>query len=295
MKNLKPTQSALWVHINKTHLAVDQIQDLAGFKSRGVNFKLSLWNPQTNGVRYLKTLIYNLSASLTKDNWERILKTKNRLVGDPYIITLNDEKICLDYLQAAYELELIANHLLIDGLNVLEIGAGYGRTCHMIVSNHEVKAYCIVDLENCLNLSRRYLREVLDDLNFSKLHFVSVKNVYELENLRFDLCINIDSFAEMDREVVKYYLHYVDKHCSYLYVKNPVGKYLDPFLSTYQDNKEIEIALNTGILREVIDIHDNQAVKRQVPKFIQAYRPGSGWRCIDDSWALPWSYYWQVL
>jgi putative sugar O-methyltransferase len=295
MNSTKPTQSALWAFINKKYITEGQVQDLTGFKSREVNFKISLWNPRTNGIRYLKALVYNLCTSLTKDNWERIRKIKNRQVGDPFTITYDGEQVCLDYLQAVYELEFIAAHLSINGLNILEIGAGYGRTCHAIVSNHEVEAYYIIDLKNCLKLSRRYLKEVLDSVNFSKIRFTSIEDIDGLEALHFDLCINIDSFAEMDPETVKYYLAYIDKHCNYLYVKNPVGKYLDPSLSISQNKKEVDLALNTGILCEVIDIHDREAVKQQVPRFIRAYRPGNNWECIADSWAPPCSYYWQAL
>jgi hypothetical protein len=117
-----------------------------------------------------------------------------------------------------------------------------------------------------------------------------------LDNSFFDVCINIDSFAEMEPDVVKYYLEYINQNCNYFYVKNPVGKYMDKSLDNhYQGQKLVNIALNTGVLRDVIDIHDNQAIKKEAPKFIEAYHPGKKWECIANSWARPWSYFWQAI
>ena len=292
----KPTESALWKFVNQTYITKDQIQDLTNFKSSSVNFKIALWNPHTNAVRYLKAIIYNLCASLTPENWERITKIENRHIGNPFTVRYNGEEICLDYLQAVYELDFIAKNVRVDGLSILEIGAGYGRTCHAIMSNHEVEIYYIVDLENCLQLSQNYLGKVLDKPAFSRIRFILAEDFDLLSDMHFDLCINIDSFAEMDAEVVQYYLDYVRKHSNYLYVKNPVGKYLDKSLDGHSQGEEVvQLALSTGVLRDIIDIHDNQAIEAQVGKFIQAYQPGSDWRCIDASWAVPWSYYWQAI
>lgn len=297
MKQFKPIQSKLWKYINQTQISKDKIKDLTNFKSSDVNFKISLWNPKTNGIRYLKTLIYNIAASLTSETWKKLSKIKNRNLGSPITITYNDEKICLDYLQAVFELEFIEKYIKLDGLNILEIGAGYGRTCHAIMSNHKVKTtYSIIDLENCLELSYKYLKRVLNKSNFSKINFIEVKDIDLLSDSFFDLCINIDSFAEMDPEVVKYYLNYINKHCNYFYVKNPVGKYLDKSLDNFaQSEKVVKLALNMGVLRDIIDIHDNMKVKAQVSKCIKAYKPGEKWECIADSWARPWSYYWQAI
>ena len=296
MRIPKPTESRMWELINQTHITKERIADLTHFKSRDVNFKISLWNPQTNGVRYLKTLIYNICSSLTRENWERLCRITNRNVGNPFTIKYNGEEVCLDYIQAVYELEFMENKLGMDDLTILEIGAGYGRTCHSIMSNHQVGSYYIVDLENCLKLCHNYLRIVLDEERFSRLYFIRTDKVKSIENLHVDLCINIDSASEMDENVVQYYLDYVDKHSDYFYVKNPVGKYSDKSLDGHIDGEEsVQMALSTGVLRDIIDVDDNKAVEGERRKFLEAYRPSSGWKCIGDGWAIPWSYYWQAL
>lgn len=289
--------SPLWIHNCETRLTKEAVSDLTGFKSGGANFKLALWDPRANGVRYLKALIYNASARLTSESWTRLRRTRNREVGDPIAVRYNGEPICLDYLQAVLELEFIANHLELDGLSILEIGAGYGRTCHVIMSNCDVAAYHIVDLDNSLELARKYLGAVLDREQFAKIQFRTVDDVdTSLGAARLDLCINIDSFAEMEARTVENYLSLINDGCRYFYVNNPVGKYLDKSLDNHSQGADVvALAMETGLLRKVIDIHDSQAVEAQSRRFTDAYVPGDGWECIASSRAALWSYYWQAL
>lgn len=296
MKN-KYGQSPLWTYINQTRITQETSRDLSNFKSGEANFKLALWNPGTNGVRYLKALIYNLCASLSTENWNKLSRIHNREVGNPIAVRYNGELVCMDYLQSVYELEFIEKNIDLDGLSVLEIGAGYGRTCHAIMSNHEVTAYYIIDLENSLNIASEYLRVVLDQQQFKKLHFVSNEDVDEkLKTTAFDLGINIDSFAEMSEETVRNYFAFINQQCHYFFVKNPVGKYMDKSLDDHSQGKKVtDLALSTGLLREIIDIHDNQAVETHAELFVSTYKPNKNWKCLANGWAIPWSYYWQAF
>jgi putative sugar O-methyltransferase len=288
--------SELWATYHRTHLTERAGRDLTGFKSAGVNFKLGLWNPQTNGVRYLKALIHNLADRLDEAGLERLRRIGGRDTGAPIAVRVHGELVCMDYLQAVLELEFIARHVSLERSTVLEIGAGYGRTCHTILANHDVAAYYIVDLPNSLELARAYLERVLGD-DFGKVRFIPADRLdTELGELRPDLCLNIDSFAEMDPDVVRNYLALVAERCRHLYVKNPVGKYFDPGLDGHAEGRElVAMALRTGLLTDIVDIHDSEAVRRQAARFVAAYRPAPGWTDVADEWAPPWSYYWQAL
>lgn len=290
-------RSPLWERHNNTQVTKEAVSDLADFKSSEVNYKLALWDPRVNGVRYLKTLIYNLSAGLSAGNFERLRKIRNREVGNPIAVTYDGESVCMDYLQAVLELEFMATHVALDGADVLEIGAGYGRTCHAILSNHDVASYHIVDLENSLDLAGNYLGEVLSEEQFAKVRFHTIDDVDgPLRDMRFELCVNIDSFAEMNAETVRAYLDFVAARCRHLYVNNPVGKYLDKSLDGHsQGDAVVDLALRTGLLTDIIDIHDSRAVEAQSRKFVAAYRPGDGWNCVAESKTVPWTYYWQAL
>ncbi|AYY12654.1 putative sugar O-methyltransferase [Actinobacteria bacterium YIM 96077] len=289
--------SRQWELINRYWVTDEAALDITNFKSGRPNHKIALWNPESNGVRYLKTLIYNLASGLGPADWDRIRRTSNRDFGNPIEVRWKGERICLDYLQAALEVGFVEKNVDLHGASVLEIGAGYGRTCHALLSNHDISTYCIVDLDTTMQLSKKYLRAVLDDAQFAKLRFVSVDDVdTRLNSTRFDLCINIDSFAEMDPNTVRGYLVLIDQRCTSFYVKNPVGKYWDSSLDGHAERADVVVsALESGLLRQVVDIHDSEAVKAAVPEFISAYRPGDRWSCAADAWAAPWSFYWQAL
>ncbi|MDI9571152.1 MAG: putative sugar O-methyltransferase [Pseudomonadota bacterium] len=286
--------SPLWKRINATALAVDRLNDLSDFKSSDVNFRLALWNPHTNGVRYLKTLIYNLCAALTPAQLARLATIKNRGEGQPISITYEGQSICMDYLQALYEIEFVSAHMSLEEADVLEIGAGYGRTAHAFLSCFPIASYTIVDLPNCLELSRRYLSATLDAEQYARIAFMTPE-AFSRGAARFDLCLNIDSFAEMEAKTARNYLCLIDATCRCFYTKNPVGKYRDASLSTALKRDEAALALEMGLLREVLDIHDNRAVAAQRQKFLAAYRPGDGWSILADGWAPPWSFYWQAI
>ena len=287
--------SPLWKRINATALAADKLNDLSDFKSSDVNFRLALWNPHTNGVRYLKTLTYNLCTALTPAQLSRLAMIGNRGEGQPISITYEGQSICMDYLQALYEIEFVSAHLPLKEGSVVEIGAGYGRTAHAFLSCFPIASYTIVDLPNCLELSRRYLAAVLGAKEYAKVIFLSPDAFFSSGGERFDLCLNIDSFAEMEAATVRNYLHHIDATCRSFYTKNPVGKYRDHSLSTAMNRDEASLALKMGLLREVLDIHDSRAVATQRQSFLAAYRPGGDWSVLADGWARPWSYYWQAI
>ncbi|MFE0690941.1 putative sugar O-methyltransferase [Streptomyces sp. JH002] len=290
--------SRQWQRISRDWVTAEAAVDLTDFKSGRPNHKISLWDPGSNGVRYLKTMVHNLAARLEPADWDRLRNTRNRHVGRPHAVRWEGEDICLDYLQAVLELGFLAPRTALDGAAVLEIGAGYGRTCHTLLSNHDIASYCIVDLPTTMRFSKRYLAEVLDDAHYAKIRFVTVDEVETaLDGERFDLALNIDSFAEMLPRTARGYLDLIDRCCTAFYTKNPVGKYLDPSLDGRPEGEDelLRAALETGLMRQVLDVHDSSAVRAAVPGFLTAYRPGPGWSPAADAWAVPWSFYWQVL
>jgi putative sugar O-methyltransferase len=295
--NAKYGRSPLWEANNRTNVVEHVPGDLAAFKSGAVNYKLALWDPRTNGVRYLKALIYHLASGLGERDLARLRAIRNRDVGDPISVRCHGETVCMDYLQAVFELGFLDRHLDLGAAAVLEIGAGYGRTCHAVLANHDVASYTIVDLPNSLALAEDYLRTVLEDRQFAKIRFVLAGAVEDrLAGQRFDLCVNIDSFADMDAATVRAYLGLVARHCRHLYVNNPVGKYLDKSLDDHAQGDEIvRLALGTGPLRTIIDVHDSEAIAGQLAAFVEAYRPDEGWELVAEAPAVPWSYYRQAL
>ncbi|MFE0137561.1 putative sugar O-methyltransferase [Streptomyces sp. NPDC059037] len=293
----QPRVNELWKYIGENQVNGRLVDDLTDFKTSQVNYRLTSFDVQTNGVRYLKTLIYNLASQLSPENWDRLRRIENREVGNPFSVTYDGEMVCLDYLRAVLDLEFIEKNVDLAGADVLEIGAGYGRTCHSFLSNHKISSYTIIDLETTMEVSQRYLRTVLDDAEFAKITFIPVGEIEgALGDATFDLAINIDSLAEMDVDTVRYYLGLIDRHCRNFYVNNPVGKYMDKSLDGHARGEQaIARAMSPGLLTDVIDVNDNRAVAAKAPEFTAAYRPHDGWTCAADTWAVPYTWYWQAL
>ncbi|OEV02640.1 putative sugar O-methyltransferase [Streptomyces oceani] len=289
--------SRQWERIGEFWVTEEASADLTDFKSDRRNYKISLWDPNTNGVRYLKALLYDRATRLGPEEWEKVRRIRNREVGNPNTVRVDGQSVCMDYLQAVLELGFIEKEVDLTGGNVVEIGAGYGRTCHAMLSNHDLSSYWIVDLRNTLLLSRRYLREVLDDGQFAKVRFVENDSIdTALGSERFDLAVNVHSFTEMTPATVQDYLDLIDSRCAAFFVKNPVGKHMDKTMDGHPEGEEaVRMALETGPLRQVLDIHDSEAVRAAVPEFVSAYRPGDDWTCVADGQGVPWSYFWQAL
>ncbi len=293
----KYNSNKFWENINKDIVNENKLENLLeNFRSSSVNYKISIFNPETNGVRYLKTLMYNLASALTNDEFEKIKRIKNRNFGQPFSIQYNGEEIDLDYIQSVDEISFIEKSIDLNKKNILEIGAGYGRTVHTILSNYSVSSYTIIDLPDTMTISKKYLRKVLSKENFGKIIFIPVNELSNRILDKYDLAINIDSFAEMDEEVVFNYLALINQKVDNFYTKNPVGKYLDKTLDNHTQGSEIvEQALENGILKTILNIDSNIDVENNVPNFIDAYSPTKEWKTISDSWAKPFSHYWQVL
>lgn len=288
--------SPLWARYSETTVTEDFALDLTDFKSAPEN-KLSMWDPATNGVRYVKSLIFHIGMTMSEENLARVRRIRNRQLGSPITVRVRGEHLCTDYLLGVHELDFVAPHVPLDGARVLEIGAGFGRTCHTLVSNHDIAEYTIVDLPSTLALSRAYLTAVLSEEQLARMTFVTIDEADALfATTTFDLAVNIDSFAEMTPATVASYLEAIDGTCRWFYSANPVGKYLDPTLDGHSLGAElVNLALATGPLHDVIDISDTDQVRAQVPKFLDAYRPGSAWHAVADGHHLAYPHYWQGL
>jgi len=292
----KPAASKMWDKITREHINQKNLQNLESFKSGLINFRIVLFDPAHYGLRYLKEFIFYLASTLNQREWEILQRIPNRQVGRPFTVRFNGEEVCMDYLHAVFELSFLSRRLDLEGCSVVEIGAGYGRTCHALMSNFALDSYTIIDLEEVLALSRWYLERVLPPEQYARVRFRDTSRFLEVQAEEYDLGVNIDSFSEMEPETVRLYLDFIDQRCRWFYTKNPVGKYRNPeLLRPDVDLEAVEHALGAGVLRDVIDIHDMGQVRAQRDKFVSAYRPGASWERLADDWARLWSHFWQAL
>lgn len=218
----------------------------------------------------------------------------------------NNQYIDLDYAQSVLEFKTIQRFLKGNSLRFLEVGSGYGRTAHVIIQNTEFSNYTIIDLPETLKLSCAYLKEVLTSDQFQKVRFISTEEININEsyekllsgNNHFDMAINIDSYAEMDIQIVQNYLSLFDEVASFAYIKNPVGKY-EKWMIDNEDmavnTKIVNDALSTGMIQNVVNINSQDEILKASRNFVDQYKPSDQWLLCFDQWAKPWHYYWEAV
>ncbi len=260
--------------------------NLNNFRSvGGLNERLGTWSAIDNSSRYYKALMYefayyidnqteNCDFSIPKEGiiskyYKKIL---NQDLGNPTTINYRGMELSMDYLLSIEELKFLNNYL--GGISsVCEIGAGFGRTAHSIISNFEtLEKYYIIDLPEMLNLSKAYLKKVLSNDDFNKLYFLKPdeKNIIK----KIDLIINIDSFQEMPKKIATEYLEWISSFETYFFTKNAMGKY-DPqeIDLKIKNESQYKSVLKMGLLTEKFRIFDDKKRVNVEKKYLQVFCP----------------------
>lgn len=290
-------QSPQWEKINVDLVERYRESSLDNFRRDGLSQRYSTWPVAANAMRFFKTLMFNELCALSAEELKLLAAIPDRQkLGNPITVAARGVRTCMDYILAAKELAFLKD-VLSDAKCVLEIGAGYGRTCHSVLSTHaSIETYVIIDLAPSLTISRRYLETVLPPALFAKVKFLAVGEFDGSQPIECDLVINVNSMAEMDAPVVDNYLAFINGNARAFYCANPVGKFTMASLEGQEaDAESVRRALMSGKLREIVDIFDEGDIARHIPAFLEAYRPGADWQVVRESRNVPWSYYHQAL
>lgn len=288
--------SKMWDKINAELLSNTHKIDLSDFRSpdHRINYRLASWSPYDASQRYYKNILFNLACNMPKKFFKYYRNIGNTDLGKPVYVTVQGLKINLDYLFSVQEIILLEN-ILKTVQTIVEIGGGFGRTCHAIIKNfNNIENYTIVDLEPCLILSERYLKNVLKKGEIKKINFV--KADYADEITYVDLVINVDSMAEMDPEICRNYLDLVDDRSVYFYSRNPVCKYLPESIGINKTKeRDLKDVFKVGLCRDKKDIFNDETLKVSRKEYEKAYFPSENWTLVKSEISLPWQYYQHVL
>lgn len=127
--------------------------------------------------------------------------------GSPLPVRWRGRLISQDLANTA--LEVAAMRRALDGRRprrILEVGAGYGRTGHALLSVFPDAAYTIVDIEPALSISRWYLGGLFPD---RELAFLTPDQSDQARGV--DLAVSISSLHEMTHEQIAGYLGLFDR------------------------------------------------------------------------------------
>jgi len=265
----------------------------------GANNRLAAWDPLDKTMRYYKFLLYAAAAGQPDRFFDLYRGLGSVDLGQPVHVTVRGVKVNLDYLFAVDEMLFLEQAQAVGPIrSVVEIGAGFGRTCHAMMALSplgSIEEYVIVDLPQILALSQRALARLIPD-HFAKVRFIDATNVGAWRGLRCDLAINIDSFQEMTPATIDSYMKDIIAHCSLLYVKNPIGKYAPASVGiTGANSQALQDVFSLGYCRDVIDIFDEAVLSKARPAYLEAYRPGKEWRNVADRPLNVFPYYHHAL
>jgi putative sugar O-methyltransferase len=266
----------MWDEINKIYFVKNSF-DLSNFRSQqNLNSRLASWEPNEKSVRWFRSflnLAFNSSSDGTKEILDQMSGKTN--LGNPITNFSNwhGKKIeyNLDYLIAVEEFTYLRNYVSeVQDVTVLEIGAGFGRTAHVILEYlKEVKSYFIYDLPEMLTVSAAYLEKQLPAELFRKLVFTS--NFEQLIQKRFTIGIQIDGFQEMSTDVIDVIYANLIESCDLVYLKNPVGKYHPSAAGLEIPLSAVPLAL--GRSQDLLDIWNPADLEPFLLKHAEVYRP----------------------
>jgi hypothetical protein len=291
--------SELWKSLcEETFAGVDDAF-LEGFRRPGgPNNRLAAWDPLDKSMRYFKFLLYAAAKRQPERFFSLYRALGNVDLGQPIAVSLHSCAINIDYLLSVDEFLFVETAPDFQSVqSIVEIGAGFGRTCHTFLALSapgQVQQYTIVDLPEILELSRRALAKLIPE-HFGKVRFVDATKESDWRGIAADLAINIDSFQEMPPATIDAYMKHLVSGCRLFYVKNPIAKY-DPDSIGIRagSSKKMQDVLSLGYCRNVIDIFNDAALASARATYLEAYRPAA-WQLVGDRALEIFPYYHHAL
>lgn len=141
----------------------------------------------------------------------------------------------LRYIKVLSDLKQLYGSL--DNFNIVEIGVGYGGQCKIISDFFNIQNYYLVDLDESLNLSEKYLNK----LNVKNIKIVRPNDIVSF-NQKFDLVISNYAFTEISKTIQDFYLNNIILKSSHGYITcNFISQYCN--IDSYS-LKELEAKLN---------------------------------------------------
>lgn len=295
--------SKLWDSLVKDKFKNIDESFLSNFREPGnANNRLAAWDPFDKSMRFYKFLFFNQIQTKDDEFFINYAKIGNTSLGHPVELKLpSGEAVNLDHFFSIEEYLFLYSHLQFDNISqIVEIGAGFGRTAQTIIKLVDnIDKYVIIDLPEVLSLSVKYLKKVLSKKEFAKLDFVNALALSADDNRDFqnvDLVINIDSFQEMPQETIRYYFSKVINKSQFFYSKNAVGKYRPESVGLYNVNEQQLLdVFSLGLSTDVIDIFNSRELLEARQKHVNQYRPSKQFAVIAQEPLGMFPYYLHVL
>jgi len=166
--------------------------------------------PRPRRERWLYTFAVRLLWEYARRNDPLgVTELEEPSLGDPLPVRWRGRTISQDLANSALELAAIDRAL--EGgepASILEIGAGYGRLGHTLLSLFGSASYTVVDIEPARTISEWYLSRLFPDRD---LRFLSPEQAADLAPGSVSLGLSVSSLQEMTRAQVEGYIGLLDR------------------------------------------------------------------------------------
>lgn len=217
-------------------------QSILNVQNTFISEKVNLYKKQIN-MSYTDSMKYNNLTYLLYLNLKKLeLLDKLNYLSDEGYLTYNDpfleingHNISSDKINSIFDYENIDKFSSFsDKKNILEIGAGSGRTSQAIVTFNKDLKYTICDIPPALFISYERLKnvfknkkigllyslnedELINEINNYDISFIMPHQLNFFKNKKFDLTIAIDCIHEMDKETIKKYFYNINRFSKLFY------------------------------------------------------------------------------
>ena len=204
--------------------------------------KVNLYKKQIN-MSYTDSMKYNNLTYLLFLNLKKLdlLDKLNYLPDEGYLnyndpfLKINGHNVSSDKINSIFDYENIDKFSSFsDKKNILEIGAGSGRTSQAILTFNKDLKYTICDIPPALFISYERLKnvfrnkkigllyslnedELINEINNYDISFIMPHQLNFFKNKNFDLTIAIDCIHEMDKETIKKYFYNINRFSKLFY------------------------------------------------------------------------------
>jgi len=134
-------------------------------------------------------------------------------IGSPYGIKIENKLLTFENLEHIYAAEKISKYIDLfseknENLNILEIGSGYGGLARNIFLKmpNKINSYTLVDLPLMLAYQKYFLKKSFHNSELLKKFKFKNPKKFIYDKNQYDVLINQNSFAEMNKEIVSNYL-----------------------------------------------------------------------------------------
>ncbi|GJL53518.1 MAG: hypothetical protein NPIRA02_06500 [Nitrospirales bacterium] len=176
--------------------------------------------------RNMNIVGYALSTYYVKsiDSFHLLEKLSEDDFFGNFLFEIDHQLISRDLLDSICEMYFLSKHVDFRGMNILDIGAGYGRLAHRLVTANPLvhRYFCADAIAVSTFISEYYVQFRQLEEKVSVVPLDEIEDV--LQHNSIDLAVNIHSFSECRTSAIEYWLSLLVRHAVRYLMVIPNGR-----------------------------------------------------------------------